>query len=66
MVKIFLMITMWVVAGVISSWIVFGAKIGPILLTVSAEHGWGIHTGDFLAFIPVIFSTVVTWRTLRS
>lgn len=28
-------------------------RIGPVIFVVSESHGWGVHTGDFLALVPL-------------
>lgn len=59
--KKFLIVATWVLALAIAFVIVKVAKIGPVILTISAENGWGVHTGDFLAFIPILAAGIITW-----
>jgi hypothetical protein len=42
------LLAVWGIATVLGLGIAATAKIGPILLTVSARHG--VHLGDLLAF----------------
>lgn len=63
--KKFSLAIIWGIAIAIAFVIVKVAKIGPVILTISAEHGWGVHTGDFLAVIPVLAAIVFTWIILR-
>lgn len=39
-------------------------RIGPVILVVSEEHGWGVHTGDFLAVIPLGIAALI-WFAMR-
>lgn len=38
-------------------------KIGPTILTISAEQGWGVHVGDALVLIPLTVAVLLTMRT---
>lgn len=63
--KKFLLAIVWVIALAIAFVIVKVAKIGPVILTISAEHGWGVHTGDFLALIPLLIATITSWFLIK-
>jgi hypothetical protein len=58
-------ILIWVLALGVALFIVKGTKIGPIILTVSEKYGLGVHTGDFLALIPVLFAGTGTLTLLQ-
>lgn len=34
--------------------------LGPVILTISAKHGWGVHTGDLLTLLPLAAITGYT------
>jgi hypothetical protein len=51
---------LWLTAVGAAFLIVKVFKIGPIIYTISAEHGWGVHGGDFLALIPLTFALMIT------
>lgn len=50
----------WLAAGGAAFFIVKVFKIGPIIYTFSLEHGWGLHSGDFLALIPLGLALAAT------
>lgn len=52
--------SVWFAAGGAAFFIVKVFKIGPIIYTFSAEHGWGLHSGDFLALIPLGIALTLT------
>lgn len=52
----------WLAALATALFIVKGTKIGPVILVVSEKHGLGVHTGDFLALIPVSLASLFTAR----
>ena len=35
-------------------------RIGPVIFVVSDKMGWGVHTGDFLSFIPLLLAVGIT------
>lgn len=42
----------WVfVVGACFAWVKLTA-IGPVILTISAKHGWGVHSGDLVLVVP--------------
>lgn len=57
--------TSWAVAIIASAAIVKLTAIGPVVLTISAKHGWGVHTGDALVLIPVSAAVSVTTLAFR-
>lgn len=52
--------SIWLAAVGSAFFIVKVFKIGPIIYTISLEHSWGIHSGDFLALIPLTLALVLT------
>ena len=56
---------LWGLVAIITFVIVKVVKIGPIIATLDAERGWGIHSGDFLFLIPVVIATVLSVKWLR-
>jgi len=57
MLKIF---SVWGVAILICVAVVKLTAIGPIILTISATHGWGVHTGDLVTIIPLSLALAYT------
>lgn len=55
----------WAAAGVVSLAVVKLTSIGPVILTVSAERGWGVHTFDLITIIPVAAAAVYSYSLLR-
>lgn len=55
----------WVAAGAVSLAVVKLTSIGPVILTVSAERGWGVHTFDLITIIPVTAAAVYSYSVLR-
>jgi hypothetical protein len=49
----------WAFAGVAAVAVVKGTAIGPVVLTISEAHGWGVHTGDSLVLVPLAVATVL-------
>lgn len=41
-------------------------RIGPTVAVISKELGWGIHSGDFLALVPLAAALVLLHRLLKS
>ena len=35
-------------------------RIGPVIFVISEKMGWGVHTGDFLAFVPLLLAVGIT------
>ena len=62
MLKIF---SVWGVAILICVAVVKLTAIGPIILTISATHGWGIHTGDLVTIVPLGLALAYTIWTVR-
>lgn len=56
----------WVVAGTVSLAIVKLTSIGPVILTVSAERGWGVHTFDLITIIPATAAAVYSYKVLTA
>ena len=54
------MVAIWVTCLVAVFVIVKVLRIGPVIFVVSEKMGWGIHTGDFLALIPLLLAVVAT------
>lgn len=52
--------SVWLTAAGAAFFIVKVFKIGPIIYTFSLEKGWGLHSGDFLALIPLGIALAVT------
>lgn len=44
---------------------IFVLRIGPVIMVVSEQRGMGVHTGDFLGFIPPLAAFLYSWRSLR-
>lgn len=55
-----ILIATWIVALISAFFIVKVFRIGPVIYVVSEEHGWGIHSGDFLALIPLGLAFALT------
>lgn len=58
-------VTILTLGAALSLGIVKGTKIGPVIYVVNEDRGWGVHSGDFLAFIPAIGATLLAWRRIR-
>lgn len=52
--------TTWATCLAIAFVIVKVLRIGPVILVVNDDMGWGVHTGDFLAMIPLAVALAVT------
>lgn len=50
----------WTAVAIACIFIVKFTKIGPIVYSISIEHGWGVHSGDLLALIPILMGVVGT------
>jgi hypothetical protein len=50
----------WLAALGAAFFIVKVFKIGPIIYVISLEHSWGVHSGDFLALIPLSLALITT------
>lgn len=58
-------IAIWAAGLSVAFAIVKVLRIGPVILVVSSEMGWGIHLGDFLAVIPLSLAAMATAALLR-
>lgn len=58
--SLIILASVWLTALGAAFFIVKIFKIGPIIYSISIEHGWGIHSGDFLALIPLALALAVT------
>ena len=56
----------WTLAGIVSLAIVKLTSIGPVILTISAERGWGIHTFDLITIIPAIAAAIYSYKVLTA
>ena len=55
--------SVWGVAILVCVAIVKLTAFGPVILTISAKHGWGVHTGDLVTVVPVGLALVFTvWK----
>ena len=59
------MVLIWAPAGFLAFGLVKVFKIGPIIYTLSAEQGLGVHSGDFLAAIPLALALGSSYLFLR-
>lgn len=59
------LLTIWAVCAVIAFVLVKVVKIGPVIFTISAEHGWGVHSGDFLVLVPIAVALFTGLRYLK-
>jgi hypothetical protein len=53
-------VTTWVICIMLCVAFVKLTKVGPTIFTISAENGWGVHSGDFLILVPVVVAIIVT------
>lgn len=53
--------SIWATCLVAGFVIVKVLRIGPVIFVVSEKMGWGVHTGDFLALIPLLLAVVATF-----
>jgi hypothetical protein len=63
------LIAVWAACAVAAFVLVKVVKIGPVIFTISAEHGWGVHSGDLLVIIPVavaLYAAVRYWKKRQS
>lgn len=60
------LIVMWVVCLAVAFVIVKVLRMGPVILVVSERMGWGVHTGDFLALVPLGIAVVATVMSVRA
>jgi hypothetical protein len=63
------LIAVWAVCAVAAFVLVKVVKIGPVIFTISAEHGWGVHSGDLLVIIPAavaLYAAVRYWKKRQS
>jgi hypothetical protein len=56
------LIAPFAVAAAASLFIVKGTAIGPVVLTVNASRGWGVHVGDALAVLPPLAAAAFVLR----
>jgi hypothetical protein len=56
---------LWIAALVVSLALVKLTKIGPVIFVISAEHSWGVHSGDLLVVIPMLAALTVTLRIVK-
>ncbi len=54
------LIATWIVALISAFFIVKILRIGPVISVISEKRGWGIHSGDFLALIPLGVAVALT------
>ena len=55
----------WLAAACCAAAIVKGTRIGPVVWVVSEQRGWGVHTGDALAILPVAVAGLLHLRLRR-
>lgn len=58
--------SIWLAAVGISFFIVKVLRIGRVVHAVSLKRGWGIHSGDFLALIPLSIAFISTLAFRKS
>lgn len=46
--------------------VVKGTSIGPVILTISASHGWGVHTFDLVVFPIILVGVLLTWHEFKN
>lgn len=63
--RIALVALSWTAAVSLSIYIVKVLTIGPIIYTISSERGWGVHSGDFWAFLPPLIALLVHRAVMR-
>ena len=51
---------LWIAVSVVCLFIVKFTKIGPIVFSISIEHGWGVHSGDLLTLLPLMVGVIGT------
>ena len=59
------LLIIWAVCAVIAFVLVKVVKIGPVVFIISAEHGWGVHSGDFLVLVPITVALFAGLRYLK-
>ena len=56
--------TAWLVAGYVSLWIAATTKIGPVVASVSHNHG--VHEGDVVAIVAgIAVASIISVAALR-
>ena len=50
----------WAICLAVAFVIVKVLRIGPVILVISEKMGWGVHVGDFLAFIPITLAILIS------
>jgi len=58
------LLIIWFVCGIAALALVKFTKIGPTIFTISAEHSWGIHSGDLLVVLPVAVAVIAAVKLL--
>ena len=56
---------MWALCLAMAFVVVKVLRIGPVILVINQEMGWGVHVGDFLALIPVTLAFLLTVIFIR-
>lgn len=52
--------TVWLVVFSVNIAIVKATAIGPVVLTISAKHGWGVHSFDLIVFPIALTGLIIT------
>jgi hypothetical protein len=60
------LLIIWLTCAAAAFIIVKVAKIGPVIATISATYGWGVHTGDLLALVPAGIAAGASVHFFRS
>lgn len=50
----------------LAAFIVKGTRIGPVIGVISEKRGWGVHTGDLLALLPLTIGLLGTIHSVKS
>lgn len=51
---------LWAIIAFINLFIIKGTSIGPVILTISTTHGWGVHTFDLIVFPITLIAMAVS------
>lgn len=60
------MVAHWVLIGFLVLLVVKGTSIGPVILTISASHGWGVHVFDLVVFPIILVGVLLSWHEFKN